>query len=313
MPQEAFYPPADRATQWFSTRTSPARTSNRLVLWHCTEMGVPGEPWPTYTYDGHPGGSAPHWTVKPDRANKRLLWRQHWRADESAKALAHPQGTPETNNSGVLQIELGGTSVEGDPGYPWYDPDDWALEGLADFARWAHDEWGIPLTDEGRRWVPLKRVGKYVQQTEASSRLTWAQWATARGHSGHEHAPGNDHVDPGPLPVRRMLEIANGQEPDVPLTPAEIAAIADASARAIHNQQIYRNTWTGADKQEHPLLFADAILAAYRKAFPTADQVAAAVKAALTSIPAGTATVDDATIAKLAAKVADELATRLGK
>jgi hypothetical protein len=224
-----FYPPADRTSQWFSKLTSASRTSNRLVLWHCTEMGVPGEPWPTYTYQGLVGGSAPHFTVKPDRANKRLLWRQHWRADESCRALAHPTGTPETNNSGVLQIELGGTSVEGDPGYRWWEPDDWALRDLHAFSVWARDEWGIPMIDQGRRWVHNKRVGKYVVQQGPPSRLTWGQWAAARGHIGHEHAPGNDHVDPGALPVPTMLAQEAG------LSAAEVDQInahIDAAFRA---------------------------------------------------------------------------------
>lgn len=236
MTRAPFYPPADRTSQWFSTATGPQRTTNRLVLWHTTEMGVPGEPWPAYIYDGQRGGSAPHWTVKPDRANRRLLWRQHWRADESARALAHPTGTPETNNSGVLQIELGGTSVAGDPGYRWDQPDDWALEGLARFSVWAHDEWGIPFTDETRAWHALSRNSSgYIIQAGGSTRLSWSAWAAARGHAGHQHAAGNDHVDPGAFPADRMLTLARALDTGDDMSAEDVKAInahTDAAFRA---------------------------------------------------------------------------------
>jgi hypothetical protein len=223
-----FYPAADRTTQWFSTATSPQRATNRLVLWHTTEMGVPGEPWPAYVYNGQRGGSAPHWTVKPNRAERRLMWRQHWRADESARALANKPGGVETNNTGVLQIELGGTSVDGDPGYRWDDPDDWALEGLAEFSVWAYDEWGIPFTDEARQWHALSRNSAgYVIQAGGSTRLTLPGWLAARGHAGHQHAAENDHVDPGAFPADHMLTLARqlATGDDMPLDTADKAWI----------------------------------------------------------------------------------------
>jgi hypothetical protein len=225
MTKAPFLPWADRRSQWFSTRSSPLLRSNRLVCMHTTEMGVPGEPWPAYTYRGQVGGSAPHWTVKPDRERRRLMWRQHWRADEPARALEHPTGTPETNNAGVLQIELGGTSVAGDPGYYWADPDDWAVDELARFDLWALDEWGIPLTDEGRPWHALSRNrADYIVQAGGSTRLSWAEWQRARGYVGHQHVPGNSHVDPGALPVPRILARARQirEDDDMP-TAAEIA------------------------------------------------------------------------------------------
>lgn len=231
-----YYPPADRTSQWFSAGHA-TRSSNRGIVWHTTEMGVPGEPWPAYIYNGQRGGSAPHFTVKPDRANKKLLWRQHWRADESAKALAHPPGTPETNNSGVLQVELGGTSVKGDPGYYWPEADDWALQGLADFSAWAHAEWGIPLTDQTRKWVPVIRNSHgNVVQVGTPSRLSWTAWDRAVGHFGHQHVPGNDHVDPGSFPCDHMLALAQAGGDDMP-TPDEIAA-------AVWNAPISRD-WDG--------------------------------------------------------------------
>lgn len=226
MTRSPFYPLADRSAQWFSTATGPARSSNRAVVWHTTEAG---DGWPSYTYDGQRGGSAPHFTCKADTVDRKLVWRQHWRLDESARALVNAPGGVETNNSGVIQIELVGTAVPGDPGFYWPGAPDWALEGLAAFSRWLLAEWGIPLTDEGRRWVGLRRSGQYVQQTSSPSRLSGSAWLAARGHLGHQHVPENDHVDPGALNVPRMLALANGD--DMP-TLDEIGRLIDAKLAA---------------------------------------------------------------------------------
>lgn len=242
MTRSPFYAKADRHAQWFSTATGPQRATNRLVCWHTTEMGVPGEPWPRYLYNGQVGGSAPHFTVKPDRANRRLLWRQHYRADESSKALRHPRGTPETNNSGVLQVELGGTSADGQPGYNWARADTWALRELADFSLWALDEWAIPLTDQHRSWPSLyTNSNGYIIQREGSARLTWAQWASARGHVGHTHVPGNDHID-GPRTIPAMLAYASTIKSGDDVTPEEIKAIA----RAVLAEPV-TTAWTGGE------------------------------------------------------------------
>src|SRR3954471_3799834 len=108
MARSPFYPRADRTSQWFSTRTSPMLLRNKLICWHCTEMGVPGEPWPAYINNGQRGGSAPHFTVKPDRGNKRLLWRQHYRADEPARARGDAPGARGAHQDGAAEGGHGG-------------------------------------------------------------------------------------------------------------------------------------------------------------------------------------------------------------
>lgn len=323
MARSPFYPPADRRTQWFSSRTSPARTSNRIVCWHTTEMGVPGEPWPTYTHGGQRGGSAPHWTVKPDRAARRLSWRQHWRADESSRSLRHPAGTPETNGSGVLQIELGGTSVKGDPGYPWWDADDWALEGLAEFSGWAEDEWGIPPTDQGRDWPQCVREGEYIQQHPGPARLSWAQWGSARGHVGHTHVPGNTHID-GPPTIRRMLALvrAEGGGSD-DMSAAEIADlkmfirqslagivddVARASGSAVHTQQLFRAEKTDGT----PLTIGDVLLGEYRETPLSRDTVRAYVDEILARLPAAEAAQIRGQLQDIGSQVRVELAAAGG-
>jgi hypothetical protein len=210
-----YFPPANRTAQWFSSGRG-TRTSNRIVCWHTTEC----EGWPAYTYNGMRGGSAPHWTCQPDTAKRRLIWRQHWRADESARALRNPAGGVDTNTTGVLQIELVGTCRRAGPGYFWPRADEWALRGLAEFSRWANEQWAVPLTTEGR---------KFAAYGTAVPRLSGPAWMKAQGHLGHQHVPENDHVDPGALDVPRLLSYAREVDDPMP-TPAEYAKAVWAQA-----------------------------------------------------------------------------------
>jgi hypothetical protein len=56
-----YYPPADRTSEWFSAGHG-TRSSNRGIVWHTTEMGVAGEPWPRTSTTG--SGAAPHRTSR---------------------------------------------------------------------------------------------------------------------------------------------------------------------------------------------------------------------------------------------------------
>lgn len=115
------------------------------------------------------------------------------------------------------------------------------------------------------------------------------------------------------LTAAAAIRAGKPPEDDMPLTDAEKDDIALRTARAIHSQQIYRATWIGADGKTLPLLFADALLAAARKPFPTAQQVAEAIKATLTSIPAGTAAIDDDAIDKVSDAVLRKLSAKLSE
>lgn len=91
-----------------------------------------------------------------------------------------------------------------------------------------------------------------------------AQYARPSSTTGPGHAPGGTVTHP---------------EADMPLTPAEIDAVAKACAVAVHRQQLFRVV----DSDGTPLTIGDAVLRTYRAAQPAA--LAAAVVAAL---PAGT-------------------------
>ena len=87
-----------------------------------------------------------------------------------------------------------------------YTPDlpDWAIRDLAAFARWAHEQHGVPLTSG----VAFKAYpGSYGSN---GVRMGNAKWSSFRGHCGHQHVPENDHGDPGALPMAAILTAAAG-------------------------------------------------------------------------------------------------------
>lgn len=208
------YPGASTAYWYGSTYPGSAMESN-VVVWHTTE----GTSLPSYA-----GGSeAPNFTAKPDFTAKRLAWYQHFDFDVSSRALVNAAGGVETNTLNVVQVEIVGTC---DPASHknWgatphlYTPElpDWAIRDLAAFAKWAHDNHGIPLTSD----VTFKAYpGSYG--TSNGVRMSAAKWTSFTGHCGHQHVPENLHGDPGLLPMAALLSAA--QEDNMP-TADEIAA-----------------------------------------------------------------------------------------
>jgi hypothetical protein len=83
----------------------------------------------------------------------------------------------------------------------------------------------------------------------------------------------------------------------MPLTDDDAAKVA----RAIANQELGKEG----------IGWAVALQRIYNRPAVTAEDIAAAIVAQFKTLPAGTATVDDATIAKVAQATATELATRL--
>ncbi|MEU3826440.1 hypothetical protein AB0F36_14145 [Streptomyces sp. NPDC029080] len=198
------YPGASTA-YWYQTQFGGDAMESNVVVWHTTE----GTSLPDYS-----GGSvAPNFTAKPDFAAQRLVWYQHFDFDTSSRALVNQAGGVETNTLNVCQVEIVGTC---DPtthakwtkaGYAHlYTPElpDWAIRDLAAFAKWAHDNHGVPLTSG----VTFKAYpGSYGAN---GVRMSGSQWNAFKGHCGHQHVPENDHGDPGLLPVAAILTRATG-------------------------------------------------------------------------------------------------------
>lgn len=194
--------PGANLSHWYQNAYAGDVMETNVLVWHSTE----GTSLPTYSG----GAIAPNLTAVPNWSRKQLDWYQHFGFDTSARALVNRAGGVETNTLNVCQVEIVGTC---DPATHkrWgstphlYMPElpDWAIRDLAEFARWAHDEHGVPLTS-GVTWKAYP--GSYGAN---GVRMSAAKWESYRGHCGHQHVPENDHGDPGALPMAEILAAAS--------------------------------------------------------------------------------------------------------
>ncbi len=184
---------ANTTAQWFGGKY-PGRAMNpRFIILHTTE----GNGWNGYVG----GGSGPHLTILPDTKAKKLVVRQHYRLDRTARALIGA----EANDSGI-QIELVGTSgwaTSENPNRPytvafsWPKAPSWAIAQLGTIIGKLSRDHGIPLSAP---WA--------FPSWTTSNRASWANFRKARGIIGHTHVPGNDHTDPGKLPIAAIIKAA---------------------------------------------------------------------------------------------------------
>jgi hypothetical protein len=211
------YPLADAKTQWFDDDFSWAIIKPNVLVWHTTE----GFGWPPY--DG--GAKAPHVTAKPDFANKRLKFRQHFANEHSSRALANTAGGVTTNTNNAWQIELVGTCDDahkvswgtrkaGVDYIHWPTAPDWALKELALLVKYLNEKFGLPMTTTVE-WAGYKSPGGALKNV----RLSGAKWNVYTGHCGHQHVPENGHGDPGSFPMQKVLDYAKGSI--VPPTPTK--------------------------------------------------------------------------------------------
>lgn len=212
--------PGASASAWYQAAYPGDAMESNVIVWHSTE----GRTLPSY--DG--GALAPNLTAVPDFAAKKLRWFQHFDFDTSSRALRNLAGGVQTNTLNVCQVEIVGTCDRATSD-KWrgtahlYLPNlpDWAVRDLAEFARWAHEQHGVPLSSG------LEFKAYPASYGNSSVRMTGAQWTAFKGHCGHQHVPENDHGDPGAFPMAAILNAAKGgtippQEDDMP-TPAEVA------------------------------------------------------------------------------------------
>ncbi|QYW07873.1 endolysin [Streptomyces phage RedBear] len=200
------YPKADASTQFYGGKFNGSLMEVNVGVIHTTE----GTSFPDYGG----GGSAPTITAKPDFGARKLVFRQHFNIDTSARALVNAAGGVETNTLNVFQIELVGTC---DPathrkwenaGYNhifWPEAPEWALRDLAELMKWLNVNHGIPLTS-GLNFAAYP--SSYANG--AGRRMSHSQWQNFKGWCGHQHVPENSHGDPGNFPINRVLDMAKG-------------------------------------------------------------------------------------------------------
>ncbi|WP_367321509.1 peptidoglycan-binding protein [Streptomyces sp. HUAS ZL42] len=197
------YPGASRAN-WYQDDFGGDAMEVNVVVLHTTEgRTLPG-------YGG--GSSAPNLTAVPDLSAKKLKWYQHFDIESSSRALVNLRGGVETNTANVCQVELVGTcdpkthakwTAAGHAHVYWPDAPDWALQGVARFLAWMHEEHGVPLSGP-KEWPAYpSSYGK-----GSGARMTGAEWNKFKGVCGHLHVPENDHGDPGAIDFARLIKEA---------------------------------------------------------------------------------------------------------
>jgi hypothetical protein len=141
-------------------------------------------------------------TLTVDCVKRRVV--EHLPLNTSARALRNdPGGADETNRDGAIhvQIELVGFAERPE-----------TIGGAADL-EWLGREVIGPIAR--LTGVPLRSTVDWVAYPasygkRAAQRLTPAQWDAYSGVLGHQHAPDNDHGDPGAIDINRILQAARG-------------------------------------------------------------------------------------------------------
>jgi hypothetical protein len=265
------------------------------ALWHVTwdSLGAGGKQ-PAFDAVANylkSAGFAPH--LMWDPWSGRIV--QFYPATTSARALAHPAGTAETNRMGsvCVQIEVFFSPGAVRDGKAYATVADTPCNGLDRIVAWLRS-WGIPDV-----WP-----SGWPEWSGNSRSLT--NWQTKAGHYAHAQVPANDHTDPGPMPKTMF------QEDDMPLNDADKKWISGELAK------IPAATWkvddivkAADDGTENP---------AWTPAFHMYDmgKRTRAVQTLLTSLAAQAPDVDEAAIvqgvlAGLApATLADHIAQVLG-
>ncbi|MDN5685815.1 MAG: peptidoglycan-binding protein [Brachybacterium sp.] len=216
------FPWADTEAQSFDSKypTQEYLGGKPKGLLHSTETGT----WPGYS-----GGSiAPHLTIRFHPDSKTVEARQHFRTDRPSRALANASGGVQTNNWQVFQIELIGScdrafATKHDYLYlPDLLTEPWARDALGAVLASVSASLDIPLASSVS-WA--RYPGSYGES--ASQRLTGSQWDEYTGWLGHQHAPENDHGDPGDIPVAQILTAAGGNAGAVVVNPTPAGDLAD--------------------------------------------------------------------------------------
>lgn len=214
---DLWYPAAIRndapASLWGSYRDDDGQWK---YLLHTTESDS-FSPHPS-NYFGHT--NYPHATAYLPAGQSVARLYQHIPINHAARALKNSPGGVETNADRVVQIEIVGRASNA-PNFPKA-----LLDVVRAFGLWVADKTGMP-------WQSSVRF----VAGGAGVRLSGSVFDNYAGILGHQHAPENDHVDPGAIDIGYILRRPTPQE-DFDM------------ARAVVNADDPRGVWvtTGAHK-----------------------------------------------------------------
>lgn len=274
----AFYPGATQLNNGVGTGEWNGSGPWKLLL-HTTETkGVPGY---------QTGQLAPHVTWSP----RSLRFYQHFPFTRPSEALAT------FDNDMVIQVEMicySAKNIADEVGGLWVGnltPEQ--LAQLAEFCRWVMGHLNIPPI-----W-PKKQALSYTAANTTGFRMTAEIFRAWSGLLGHQHAPyPNRHWDPGAFPWTRFMPLLEQPGDDMPLTPEDIAAVANA----VWNKELKQ--W--GDFIGNPPAAAGLLLGqTHANAWNATKQTS---RTALLSV---LAEADDDDLSAIATAVADEQARRL--
>lgn len=178
-PMETWLPGARRVVP-NSAGASPFIGCAWKVCLHTTEGGGNWDGATSY----HGSQSYPHFEVQDG-----VPITQFFPIDVASRALYNAPGGYETNRANVVQVEIAGWAVDSQ------NLTDDVLDKLAAIIRFVHDQTGMAM-DFPLAFRPPFTVGY---------RLEGQDIYDCEGVVGHQHfGEGNDHSDPGLIPVLRL-------------------------------------------------------------------------------------------------------------
>lgn len=187
-PQAQWDPIAKKGGGWI-TGLRPFSGKAKKITLHTTETKVK----PNWVQQQT---GIPHFTID---LKSEIVW-QHLPLDIAAYTLRGPDGisnqSPNSDSGVNIQIEIVGYSAD----VRLWTNDEY--DYLSMLCSWICDVTGVPFECP----LPFAEAGD-------ARRLGWMEWAEISGIVGHEHAPHNDHTDPGAFNSSRLI---NHDDPDQP-------------------------------------------------------------------------------------------------
>jgi len=141
--------------------------------------------------------------------------------DRSAYALAHPSGTPSTNQAGAIQVEVFAYAADT---WAWtYQCDNIGTDVLAPILRA-----GWPISS-----VSADTTGSDGYGSNGDVRFDSSTWASFDGTCVHANVPSNDHWDAGDIDLTRVVRAATGETEPEPEPKPEDDDVANLTICAV--------------------------------------------------------------------------------
>ena len=192
MVRATLYPGADTKARWKGNGNATLSTIDKILL-HTTESS------------GLPAFSGNHPNIVYVPATRK--WYHCTPINGSATALSN-DGSHMTNRANVVQIEIVGFAKDS------AKLPQTAIDDLGAFVAWMFKEWGVPVV-AAPKWTG----------SNTTARMSWCQFVAFKGLLGHQHAPGNNHWDPGLINAPAIIAAAQKLLKPTPVPPTPVVPV----------------------------------------------------------------------------------------